>query len=90
MIQVKICGITSVADAQAAIDLYESVFGEDAVKSARVRAVLQQALEAYRRSSGTRRIVGFEFRRYVKNRPSSMFEAFQVFQDLDALVDELV
>ena len=75
------------ADAQRTIELYERAFGRDAVRAPRVRALLADALEQYRRSSGTRRVVGFEFRRYVKNRPSSLFEAYQVFEDLDRLFD---
>ena len=32
-----------------------------------------------------RRVVGFEFRRYVKNRPSSQFAAHQALEELDRL-----
>ena len=35
--------------------------------------------------TGARRVVGFEFRRYLKNRPSSQFEAYVALQELDAL-----
>jgi len=75
------------ADAQRSIELYERVFGVDGVNAPRVRAVLAEALDRYRRSSGTRKVVGFEFRRYVKNRPNSLFDAYQIFEDLDALFD---
>ena len=33
----------------------------------------------------TRRVVGFEFRRYIRNRPNSQFAAYQALEELDSL-----
>ncbi len=65
--------------------LYRRVFGDDGSRAAYVRQTLQEAVDDYRRSTGARRIVGFELRRYVYNRPSSQFQAYQELQGLDAL-----
>ena len=65
--------------------LYQRVFGADGSRAAHVRQVLQEVADDYRRSTGARRIVGFELRRYVYNRPSSQFQAYQELQGLDAL-----
>jgi hypothetical protein len=65
--------------------LFDRVFAKDGSRAPQVREVLQGAADDYRRSTGARRIVGFELRRYVYNRPSSQFHAYQELQSLDAL-----
>jgi hypothetical protein len=74
------------ADAMSrSVDLFERLFGPDRVNAPRIRAVLQGAVDRYLESTMTERIVGFEFRRFVKNRPSSLFAAYQALEDLDGL-----
>ena len=51
----------------------------------RIREILQASLDQYRSVTGARRVVGFEFRRYIMNRPSSQFAAYQALQELDSL-----
>jgi filamentous hemagglutinin family protein len=70
---------------QATADLYARAFGQDGSRAPRVREVLQAVVDDYRQSTGARRIVGFELRRYVYNRPSSQFQAYQELQTLDSL-----
>ncbi|MGH0037703.1 MAG: filamentous hemagglutinin N-terminal domain-containing protein [Myxococcota bacterium] len=70
---------------EAAALSYHRLFGERGDHAARIREVLQGALDDYRRDTRARRIVGFEFRRYVKNRPSGQFEAHQALLELDRL-----
>jgi hypothetical protein len=65
--------------------LFDRIFAPDGSRAPQVRATLQAAADDYRRSTGARRIVGFELRRYVYNRPSSQFHAYQELQSLDAL-----
>jgi hypothetical protein len=64
---------------------YHDVFGQDGEHAVEIRDVLQSVIDDYKRSTGARRIVGFELRRYVYNRPSSQFHAYQKLQALDAL-----
>lgn len=74
------------ADAMArSVDLYERLFGPDRANAEQIRHVLQGAVDSYLETTLTQRIVGFEFRRFVKNRPSSLFAAYQALEDLDAL-----
>ncbi|MEM9174088.1 MAG: hypothetical protein AAGC67_02550 [Myxococcota bacterium] len=73
------------ADAEAAIDLYESLFGAEGERAPEVRATLQDALDQYRAQTRVRRVVGFELRRFVKNRPSTLLEAYGTLDELDAL-----
>jgi hypothetical protein len=73
------------AEAERAAELYERAFGPDGSRATEIRAALQSAADDYRRSTGARRIVGFELRRYIFNRPSSQFEAYQALQALDSL-----
>ncbi|MCZ6782793.1 MAG: hypothetical protein O7G30_05730, partial [Proteobacteria bacterium] len=68
-----------------AVELYQRLFGANLENAPRVREALQAALERYRRESPLPRVVGFEFRRWIKNRPSSQFEAYTTLEDLDAL-----
>ncbi len=70
---------------ERAVVLHDRVFAPDGSRAAQVRTILQAAADDYRRSTGARRIVGFELRRYVHNRPSSQFEAYQELQKLDSL-----
>ena len=65
--------------------LYERVFGSNGSRATQVRSTLQTVVDDYKRSTGAQRVVGFELRRYVYNRPSSQFNAYQELQSLDAL-----
>ena len=71
--------------AREALVLHRALFGPENENAPRIREILQRALDDYRRETRVRRVVGFEFRRYVRNRPSSQFEAFQTLTDLDLL-----
>lgn len=73
------------SDAEAAIALYESLFGVDGDRAGEVRAVLQEALDRYLATTRARRVVGFELRRFVKNRPSTLLEAYTTLDRLDSL-----
>ncbi|MFP6655480.1 MAG: hypothetical protein VCB25_07615, partial [Myxococcota bacterium] len=72
-------------DAEAAIALYEELFGEGAERSDQIRSILQEALDRYLENSRARRVVGFELRRFVKNRPSTLFDAYRTLDALDTL-----
>jgi hypothetical protein len=72
-------------EAERAVEFYEQLFGPGGSRSEYLRSVLQGALDQYVRTTGARRVVGFELRRYVKNRPSSQFAAYQTLDDLDTL-----
>lgn len=72
-------------DAEAAIALYETLFGRDGEHADRVRAVLQDAIDAYLETTRARRVIGFELRRFVKNRPSTLLEAYRTLDQLDSL-----
>jgi hypothetical protein len=72
-------------EAARAVELMNELFGPRGGRARRVRASLQDALDQYLRTSGARRVVGFELRRFVKNRPSSLFAAYTVLEDLDTL-----
>ncbi len=72
-------------DAEAAIDLYGRLFGEQDERAAHVRDVLQNALDQYLEVHRGQRVVGFELRRFVKNRPSTLIEAYMTLEDLDTL-----
>ena len=71
--------------AKRAVDLFEEIFGPAGGNVEHLRRVLQRAVDQYKRRTGARRVVGFELRRFVKNRPSSLYEAHQLLEDLDAL-----
>ncbi len=73
------------SDADRALAAYRRVLGPRRENAERIREVLQAALDDYRSLTGARRVVGFEFRRYLKNRPSSQFEAYVALQELDSL-----
>ena len=72
-------------EVELAVRLHDEVFAPDGSRAPEVRDILQRAIDDYRRSTGARRIVGFELRRYVYNRPSSQFAAYQELQKLDSL-----
>lgn len=72
-------------DAEEAIRLYRKLFGEQDERAPQVRDVLQHALDSYLEINRARRVVGFELRRFVKNRPSTLIEAYTTLEDLDAL-----
>ncbi|MBJ21412.1 MAG: hypothetical protein CL933_18550 [Deltaproteobacteria bacterium] len=72
-------------DAESAISLYEELFGTDGQRTGEVRDVLQSALDRYLEMTRARRVIGFELRRFVKNRPSSLLEAYTTLDQLDAL-----
>jgi hypothetical protein len=65
--------------------LYREIFGRGNANAEQLRGTLQVVVDQYVRSTGARRVMGFELRRYVKNRPSSRYEAFKVLEDLDLL-----
>ena len=72
-------------DAEAAIGLYDRLFGEQDERAAHVRDVLQNALDQYLEIHRAQHVVGFELRRFVKNRPSTLIEAYTTLEDLDTL-----
>lgn len=72
-------------DAEEAIELYEKIFGTEDDRADSVRTVLQDALDSYLEDTRTRRVIGFELRRFVKNRPSTLLAAYQTLDDLDDL-----
>ena len=72
-------------DTEEAIALYEKTFGANDERAEAVRGVLQEALDRYLEETRARRVIGFELRRFVKNRPSTLLEAYQTLDDLDAL-----
>ena len=71
--------------AKRAVDLFEQIFGADGGNVDHLRRVLQVSVDEYKTRTGSRRVVGFELRRFVKNRPSSLYEAHQLLEDLDSL-----
>ena len=72
-------------DAQSAAVRFEQLFGKDGSRAESVREVLQKALDDYLRDGTARRVLGFEFRRFLRNRPNSQFDAYVVLDDLDHL-----
>jgi filamentous hemagglutinin family protein len=72
-------------DAEAAIALYEEIFGRGGERTEEIRAILQEALDRYLETTRARRVVGFELRRFIKNRPITLIEAHQTLADLDLL-----
>jgi filamentous hemagglutinin family protein len=73
------------ADAEAAIALSEELFGPEGERSDEVRRILQEAIDQYLETTRARRVIGFELRRFVKNRPSTLFAAYQTLQSLERL-----
>jgi hypothetical protein len=74
--------------AEQAVQLYRRLFGPDRANAPRIREILGSALDDYLREAHPRRVLGFELRRYIRNRPSTQFAAYQALEDLDALFRE--
>ena len=72
-------------DAEAAIALYEELFGPEGERSGEIREILQGALDGYLANTRARRVIGFELRRFVKNRPSTLLDAYKTLESLDVL-----
>ncbi len=72
-------------DSESAIALHEKIFGSEGERAGDVREVLQSALDRYLETTRARRVIGFELRRFVKNRPSTLLEAYTTLEDLDTL-----
>jgi hypothetical protein len=72
-------------NAERTIELYERLFSPEEGRAKWLKQVLQDALDDYIRTTGAQRVVGFELRRYVKNRPNSRFQAYKALEDLDVL-----
>ena len=73
------------ADTEAAIALSQELFGLEGERSDEVRRILQEAIDQYLETTRARRVIGFELRRFVKNRPSTLFAAHQTLQSLERL-----
>jgi hypothetical protein len=71
--------------ADDAIAVYEELFGLEQERTDEVREILQGALDLYLATTRARRVVGFELRRFVKNRPSTLLEAYRTLELLDDL-----
>jgi hypothetical protein len=72
-------------NAERALELHRQVLGEDYANAPRIREQLSGAILAYRRSTGASRVVGFELRRWLYNRPATQFDAYRALQQLDQL-----
>jgi len=82
----RVSQIRLIPDAvSASVAMYHDALGLQLEFALPIRAIFQQALDDYRALTGARRVVGFEFRRYLRNRPNSQFEAYQALEKLDAL-----
>jgi filamentous hemagglutinin family protein len=73
------------SDVESAIEIYEELFGAEGEHAQEIREILQAALDRYLEETRVRRVIGFEFRRFVKNRPSTLIEAYSTLESLDAL-----
>ena len=71
--------------ADEALALYQGLFGFEGERTGEVREILQEALDLYLANTRARRVVGFELRRFVKNRPSTLLEAYRKLESLDDL-----
>jgi filamentous hemagglutinin family protein len=65
--------------------LFDELFGPDMENAESIRATLGRSVADYRDHTGARRVLGFELRRFVRNRPSTQFEGYQVLEKLDRL-----
>jgi hypothetical protein len=72
-------------DSALAIDLHQKLFGPEDVYTGRIREILQSAVDRYLEQTRARRVIGFELRRFVKNRPSTMLETYKALESLDTL-----
>lgn len=84
MVTVTVARLDS-TDTDDAIALYASLFGPEGERSGEIREILQGALDQYLANTRAQRVIGFELRRFVKNRPSTLLEAYQTLDALDAL-----
>jgi filamentous hemagglutinin family protein len=71
--------------ADDAIAVYKELFGSEGERTGEVREILQGALDSYLANTRSRRVVGFELRRFVKNRPSTLLQAYRTLELLDDL-----
>ena len=71
--------------ADGALALYQGLFGYEGERTDEIREILQDALDRYLANTRARRVVGFELRRFVKNRPSTLLEAYRTLDALDDL-----
>jgi len=72
-------------EAERAIFFYDRVLGPNLENAGKLRGAIQEALEDYKAVTGLDRVVGFELRRFIKNRPNSQADAFAALEDLDVL-----
>jgi len=84
--RVRVSEIRLIADAaDASVHLFDDTLGVGLEHAPGIRTIFQKALDDYRALTGARRVVGFEFRRYLRNRPNTQFEAYQALDRLDDL-----
>jgi filamentous hemagglutinin family protein len=74
--------------AALATDLFDDIFGPAMEHVTTIRETLSAAVDAYREHTGARRVLGFELRRFLRNRPSSQFAAHQLIDRLDQLFSQ--
>jgi len=74
-------------EAEVAARIHRELLGPDLERAGHIRRVLGEAVERYVAETGVRRVIGFELRRFLRNRPSSMFEAHRTLEALDALFE---
>jgi len=66
-------------------ELFSRLFGADMERADQIRTTLGRAVADYREHTGAQRVLGFELRRFLRNRPSTQFEAHQLLEQLDRL-----
>jgi hypothetical protein len=72
-------------EADESLEIYRKVFGQNGERAPYIRSVIARVIDDYLRETGARRVVGFELRRYLRNRPNSQLEAYLLLEELDAL-----
>ena len=75
--------------APEAEQIFRKVFGPDGSNAPQVRAAFAEALGRFERQSVSPIITGFEFRRFVRERLNTEFEAFRYLNRLDLLFRHL-
>jgi hypothetical protein len=73
------------ARAAEANALFRELFGTDFARADEIKLTLGRAVADYREHTGAKRVLGFELRRFLRNRPSTQFEAHQLLERLDRL-----
>ena len=68
--------------------LFDDIFGPDFEYVPEIRETLAGAVDDYRLHTGARRVLGFELRRFLRNRPSTQFAAHQLIDRLDRLFSQ--